>query len=125
MIIVYVHLDVYKVQSNECLLFFYFSGCVDFLTEFFVFDGQGLKDSQQLTSVQNISTESEILTMNWSDGDKAIITVVAKDIFNKTLNDTLTVYRDSTPPIIENLWLTRGDRVNMSVHRLEDFTEMT
>lgn len=104
---------------------FLFSGCVDFLTEFSVYDGQGLKDSQPLTSVQNISTESQILTMNWSDGDKAVVTVVAKDIFNKTLNDTLTIYRDSTPPIIENLWLTRGDRVNVSVHRLEDFTEMT
>ena len=75
--------------------------------------------------MQDISTESEILTMDWTDGDKAVITVVAKDIFNKTLNDNLTVYRDSTPPIIENLWLTRGERLNLTVHRLEEFTEMT
>ena len=36
----------------------------------------------------------------------------------------MEVYRDATPPVIENLWLTRGDRVNVSVHRIEDFTEM-
>lgn len=113
---------MYKVL---CFEFYFLLGCVDFLTEFSVYDGQGLKDNQPLTSVQNISTESEILTMNWSDGDKAYITVVAKDIFNKTLNDTLIIYRDSTPPIIKNLWLTRGDRFNISVHRLEDFTKMT
>ena len=90
-----------------------------------MYDGSGIKDSQSLTSVKDISTESETFTMNWTDGDKAVITVVAKDIFNQTLNDTLTVYRDSTPPIIENLWLTRGERLNLTVHRLEEFTEMT
>ena len=100
-------------------------GCVDFLVEFLVYDGYGIKDIQSLTSVKDIFSESETLTMDWTDGDKAVITVVAKDIFNKTLNDTLTVYRDSTPPIIENLWLTRGERLNLTVHRLEEFTEMT
>ena len=90
-----------------------------------VYDGTGIRDSQPLTSVHDISTESETLTLDWSDGDKAILTVVAVDIFNKTLNDTLVVYRDATTPVIENLWLTRGDRLNISVHRLEDFTEMT
>ncbi|XP_056015772.1 uncharacterized protein LOC125675332 [Ostrea edulis] len=101
------------------------AGCVDFKVEFFVYDGSGVRDSRELTSVSDISKESESLTLDWSDGDKAVITVVAVDIFNKTLNDTLTVFRDATPPIIENLWLTRGDRLNISVHRLEDFTEMT
>jgi hypothetical protein len=84
-----------------------------------------MSDSKELTSVSDISKESDTLTLDWTDGDKAVITVVAVDIFNKTLNDTLTIYRDATPPVIENLWLTRGDRLNVSVHRLEDFMEMT
>lgn len=103
----------------------FFAGCVDFRVEYFIYDGTGVKDHQPPTSVQDISTESEFLTLNWSDGDKAVITIVAVDIFSKTLNDTLTVYRDASPPVIENLWLTRGERLNISVHRLEDFTEMT
>ncbi|XP_061176006.1 uncharacterized protein LOC133184957 [Saccostrea echinata] len=101
------------------------NGCVDFKTEYSVYDGESLKDSRPLSSVNDISTESELLTMNWSDGNKAVITVVAVDIFNKTLNDTVTVYRDASPPVIENLWLTRGDVLNVSVHRLEDFRNMT
>ncbi|XP_052707847.1 uncharacterized protein LOC128183063 isoform X2 [Crassostrea angulata] len=100
-------------------------GCVDFRVEYFVYDGTGVKDHQPSTPVQDISTESEFLRLNWWDGDKAVITVIAVDIFSKTLNDTLTVYRDASPPVIENLWLTRGERLNISVHRLEDFTEMT
>ncbi|XP_061177042.1 uncharacterized protein LOC133185758 [Saccostrea echinata] len=101
------------------------NGCVAFKTEYSIYDGGNLKDFRPLASVYDISKESELLTMNWSDGDKAVITVVAVDIFNKTLNDTVTVYRDASPPVIENLWLTRGDVLNVSVHRLEDFTQMT
>ncbi|XP_061176007.1 uncharacterized protein LOC133184958 [Saccostrea echinata] len=109
--------SVDKVKNME--------GCVDFKVQFNVYNESGLKDSRPLSSVSDISTESETVKMDWSDGDKAVITVVAVDILNKTLSDTLTIYRDSTPPIIENVWLTRGDRLNVSVHRLEDFTEMT
>jgi hypothetical protein len=106
-------------------LLYCFTGCVDFMVGYTVYDWHGLKDSKPLSSVENILTESETLTLDWSDGDKAVITVVAVDIFNKTLNDTLAIYRDATPPVIENLWLTRGDRLNVSVHRLEDFGEIT
>lgn len=103
---------------------FYHAGCVDFRVEYFVYDGSGVKDHQPSTSVHDISTESEFLTLNWSDGDKAVITVVAVDIFNKTLNDTWSVYKDVSPPVVENLWITRDGILNISVHRLEDFTEM-
>jgi hypothetical protein len=53
------------------------------------------------------------------------VTVQAYDILGNYNDETVTVYRDATPPIIENLWLTRGDRLNVSVHSLEDFTKMT
>ena len=84
-----------------------------------------MKDFRDFKSVQDIEEESEYLNLVWSDGDRADITVRAVDIFNKTLDETVTVYRDATPPIIENLWLTRGDRLNISVHSLEDFAKMT
>ncbi|XP_061193435.1 uncharacterized protein LOC133201664 [Saccostrea echinata] len=99
-------------------------GCVNFRVGYSVFDGSRVKDFRSPTSVTNIYSESDTLTLNWSDGDKAVLTVTALDIFNKTLSDTITIYRDSTPPIVENLWLTRGDRLNVSVHRLEDFSKM-
>jgi hypothetical protein len=95
------------------------------MVSYAVDDGTQLKDFRNFTSVQNIQDESEELKVIWSDGDKLDISVRAIDIFNKTLDDTVTVYRDATPPGIENLWLTRGDRVNISVHSLEDFSKMT
>lgn len=101
------------------------TGCVDFMVSYAVNDGHVIKDFQNFTSVHNIKDESEYLNLLWSDGDRADITVRAIDIFGKTLDETVTIYRDATPPVIENLWLTRGDRLNISVHSLEDFAKMT
>lgn len=88
-------------------------------------DGSSVKDFRAFKSVRNIKDESEYLNLVWSDGDRADITVRAVDIFDKTLDETVTIYKDATPPVIENLWLTRGGRLNISVHSVEDFAEMT
>lgn len=98
---------------------------MDFLVSYMVNDGSSVKDFRAFKSVRNIKDESEYLNLVWSDGDRADITVRAVDIFDKTLDDTVTIYKDATPPVIENLWLTRGNRLNISVHSVEDFAEMT
>lgn len=95
------------------------------MVSYMVDDGKQLKDFRNFSSVPNIQDESEELKVIWSDGDKLDITVRAIDFFDKILDDTVTVYRDATPPEIEDLWLTRGDRYNISVHSLEDFSKMT
>ncbi|CAC5386461.1 unnamed protein product [Mytilus coruscus] len=84
-----------------------------------------VKDSQPFTSVSNIYNQYDILTLDWADGDQLTATVKAIDVLDKTNQETIVVYRDATPPIIENVWLTKGDRLNVSVHSLEDFTKMT
>ena len=84
-----------------------------------------LKDSRPLTSVADIYDQHDILTLNWADGDRLTTTIKALDVLGESNQDTIIVYRDATPPIIQNLWLTRDDRLNISVHRIEDFTEMT
>ncbi|XP_076085327.1 uncharacterized protein LOC143056126 [Mytilus galloprovincialis] len=83
------------------------------------------KDSRPFTSVSDIENQFDVLTLNWTDGDRLTATVKAIDILDKTDQETIIVYRDTTPPIIENLWMTKGDRLNISVHSLEDFTKMT
>lgn len=98
---------------------------MDFLISYTVNDGSSVKDFRTFKSVRNIKDESEYLNLVWSDGDRADITIRAVDIFDKTLDETVTIYKDTTPPVIENLWLTRGDRLNISVHSVEDFAEMT
>ena len=73
----------------------------------------------------DIYDQHDILTLNWADGDRLTTTIKALDVLGESNQDTIVVYRDATPPIIQNLWLTRDDRLNISVHRIEDFTEMT
>ncbi|CAG2233138.1 unnamed protein product [Mytilus edulis] len=84
-----------------------------------------VKDSRPFTSVSNINNQYDILKLDWADGDQLTATVKAIDILDKTNQETIVVYRDATPPVIENIWLTKSDRLNISVHNLEDFTKMT
>lgn len=95
------------------------------MVSFEVDTGSGARDFRTFISVDDIKMESEELKVVWIDGDRLDITVRAIDIFNQTLDENITVFRDATPPIIENLWLTKEDRLNISVHSLEDFAQMT
>lgn len=98
---------------------------VEFKVAYTVYDSNGAQDLQALTSVSNIHNQAQTLSVIWVDGNKLVATVKAIDVLGKTLEEEVTVYRDATPPVIEDLWLTRGDRLNVSVHQLEDFAEMT
>ena len=111
------------VKADES--YFLFSACVAFKVAYNVTDASGSVDSQDLTSVPDISKQGTRLNLPWTDGNKLDVTVRAIDVLGKYLDESVTVYRDATPPLIEDLWLTRGDRLNVSVHRIEDFTEMT
>ena len=118
---VYLRLHVFQ----WILFFFWFLACVDFKVAYNVTDASGSVDSQDFTSVPDISKQGNRLNLPWTDGNKLDVTVRAIDVLGKYLDESVTVYRDATPPLIEDLWLTRGDRLNVSVHRIEDFREMT
>ena len=98
---------------------------MDFKVAYNITDASGSVDSQDFTSVPDISKQGNRLNLPWTDGNKLDVTVRAIDVLGKYLDDSVTVYRDATPPLIEDLWLTKGDRLNVSVHRIEDLTEMT
>ncbi|XP_067682774.1 uncharacterized protein [Haliotis asinina] len=59
------------------------------------------------------------------DGDTLRYWIRAYDFRGEYLEETVTVHIDTSPPIIENLWLTRGDRLNVSVHNIEELSTMT
>ncbi|XP_046345841.2 uncharacterized protein LOC124126446 [Haliotis rufescens] len=59
------------------------------------------------------------------DGDSLRYWIRAYDVREEYLEETVTVHIDTSPPIIENLWLTRGDRLNVSVHKIEELSTMT
>ena len=100
------------------------TGIVRFEIKYEVF-APTLADQQLFTSTSNVLDESGTIDVTWDDGNRLDITIRAFDILEKFTEDTITVYKDTSPPRIENLWLSRGDRINISVHSIEDFTKIT
>jgi hypothetical protein len=64
------------------------------------------------------------LSVNWNDGDQLDITVRAYDIFDMHAEDVVTVYRDTSPPEVENIWLSKAGQMNISIHSREDLSQM-
>ncbi|XP_071084119.1 uncharacterized protein [Haliotis cracherodii] len=69
--------------------------------------------------------QSQTIKPSVVDGDTVRFWVRAYDIKSDMKEESVTVNIDTSPPVIENLWLTRGDRLNISVHNVEEFAEMT
>ena len=74
--------------------------------------------------MENLDSQSTTLPTQLVDGDKLAITVTAIDSVGATAADVVVVYADMSPPVVENLWLTRGDRLNVSVHSMQDFVNL-
>jgi hypothetical protein len=103
---------------------YYSAGIVRFELQYKVY-GPDLKNQQYFLPTSNVLSQSEDLNIHWKDGYRLDITVRAYDIFDGYVEDTTTVYKDTSPPSITDLWLTKGDRVNILIHSIADFTEMT
>lgn len=102
----------------------FLTGIVKFEIKYEVY-GPYLKANQSFTQTANVLSQAEYLNITWEDGYRLDITVKALDILNIYKDDIISVYKDVSPPVIQNLWLTKGDRVNISVHSTEDFSKMT
>ena len=99
-------------------------GVVRFETKFVVLS-PSITEQENFVSTKNVLSESTSLSVNWNDGDRLDVTVRAYDIFDVHAEDMVTVYKDTSKPEVENLWLSSGDLVNISVHSIEDFSQMT
>ncbi|XP_025086754.1 uncharacterized protein LOC112559633 [Pomacea canaliculata] len=62
---------------------------------------------------------------NIVDGQSLTFWVRAYDIREDYYEENLTVHVDSSPPVITNLWLTKDNFENISVHGLEELKTMT
>ncbi|XP_076086914.1 uncharacterized protein LOC143057491 [Mytilus galloprovincialis] len=87
--------------------------------------GTKLKSISTFAQVSNVYAEFDARNVIWDDGDQLISTIRAFDILENYRDETIITYKDSTPPVISNLWLTKGDRVNTAVHSLKELNEMT
>ena len=59
------------------------------------------------------------------DGDTLTFWVRAYDIRSEYDEESVTFHVDSSPPIIENLWLTKDHILNLSVHGIDELSQMT
>ncbi|XP_069132408.1 uncharacterized protein [Argopecten irradians] len=91
-------------------------------TEHEMYTGVNLNN---FTNTSELYEEGAQVNISMEDGDKLNIMVRAYDVIGTYWQDDIYIIQDVSPPLIEDLWLTRGNRLNISVHSLEELTEMT
>jgi len=70
--------------------------------------------------------EKMILTSETLDeGKKIKFSVRGVDAVESYAQDTMIVMVDLSPPVVENLWITKGDILNLSVHNVQELYELT
>ncbi|XP_046552071.1 uncharacterized protein LOC124261758 [Haliotis rubra] len=68
--------------------------------------------------------QSQTITPSLVDGDTVRFWVRAYDIRREFLEEHVTVHIDTSPPVIENLWLNRSGSLNISIHRVEELQDV-
>ncbi|XP_021364695.1 uncharacterized protein LOC110457663, partial [Mizuhopecten yessoensis] len=76
------------------------------------------------TNTSDVHQEGTHVNISMEDGDKLNIMVRAYDAVGTHWQDSIHIIQDVSPPVIEDLWLTRGNRLNISVHSMVELTEM-
>lgn len=59
------------------------------------------------------------------DGKKLTFSVRGVDAVGEYAEDNVTVFIDLSPPIIQNLWLTKGALVNFCFHSVLEIKDLT
>ena len=59
------------------------------------------------------------------DGKRLTYFVRGYDAIGEFAEDNVTVMIDLSPPVIQNLWLTKGNLLNISVHSVLELNELT
>ena len=47
------------------------------------------------------------------------------DAVESFAQDNITTMVDMSPPVVENLWITKGDLLNLSVHNVLELNELS
>ena len=114
------------MKKSRYLYFFILSSCLG-ITRFQVaYNVTYESDTTQypLADLDDMNTESQLIKIDIVDGMRLDIQVRATDILGSFADDFIKVKVDMSAPVIEDLWLTRGDRLNISVHNVEDLAKL-
>ena len=63
--------------------------------------------------------------LSLDDGKRFVFHIRGYDVMGVFAEDNATVWIDQSAPVIENLWLTRGDVLNISVHNVTELEDLT
>jgi hypothetical protein len=76
-------------------------------------------------AVSNVLDESICLSIPAiNDGDNISFSITANDISWNSLTESIYHYIDSSPPLIENAWLTKNGKSQLFVHSTTDLSKM-
>ncbi|ESO88609.1 hypothetical protein LOTGIDRAFT_165393 [Lottia gigantea] len=90
-------------------------------------DDQGGSTIQQTDTDFNTTgnlNQSITISPTLQDGDTVKFYIRAYDIVDFFLEEIISLYFDTSPPVIKDLWLTKGDDLNIAVHGLQDFNKL-
>ncbi|XP_078578622.1 uncharacterized protein LOC144863374 [Branchiostoma floridae x Branchiostoma japonicum] len=76
-------------------------------------------------NVTDITLQRQSHDIPRQDGDTVRFWVRAFDVMGNHADDYVTIHVDSSPPIIEDIFLSRGGVDTLAVHHSEDLFEMT
>ncbi|XP_046362872.2 uncharacterized protein LOC124139656 [Haliotis rufescens] len=85
--------------------------------------GSSITSPPAVFTIQGLS-QSQTITPSLVDGDTVRFWVRAYDIMSDTKEESVTVHIDTSPPVIENLWLTRNGSLNISVHGVKELNDV-
>ena len=99
-------------------------GVVNFLYKYRKYSPSGEEKSNFSFVPNPLSQQLTIMDTTVADGDTLEITIKAIDIMNNTLDDSITLYVDSSPPIVEEMYLMKDGYRYLFVHNTTDLSEM-
>ncbi|XP_066300627.1 uncharacterized protein [Branchiostoma lanceolatum] len=76
------------------------------------------------TDVDDLHSGAQSLTVSRYDGNTMMVWIKATDIVGNEKTDVVTVHIDSSPPIIEDLWLEKDGELDLAVHNLKELWAM-
>ncbi|KAL3841827.1 hypothetical protein ACJMK2_019926 [Sinanodonta woodiana] len=96
-----------------------------FHVKYVIMYAQTLIRQRDFYETANLLAEETFITESLEDGERINVWVRAYDAVRAYVEDFVYATADSSPPVIRNLWLTKGDFLNVSVHNVLELNQMT
>jgi len=105
----------------------FFSGVVRFETNYVeTFEGSDTASAFVVVPQEYFFDQRMIYRgLSLDDGKRFVFHIRGYDVMDVFAEDNAIVWIDQSAPVIENLWLTRGDFLNISVHNVTELEDLT